>query len=150
MSPVNDDEFAMLSRHANRIVSHVFEIGFESLSDAEKIFFLVWIADGQINNGGFHSVCCESTGDYAYLFPNAYRAIGAESLAEIFEDLIVAFGNDGIPNDQPTRYRAHCELDDTAVLNIDVLDNRYFDGSHCIHPLLVRWVGQFNGSGEGA
>lgn len=150
MSSVSDDEFAMLSRQANRIVDQVSEMGFESLTDAEKIFFLVWVADGQINNGGFHSVCCESTGDYAYLFPNAYRAIGAETLAEVFEDLIIAFGDKGVPHDQPTRYKVHCELNDTAIREIDLLDNRYYDASNRIHPLLVRWVGQIEASGNHA
>ena len=150
MDSVDDDGFAILQSQANCIIDQVEKDGFESLSPDKAVFFLTWVADGEINNGGFHAICYNSTGDYGHLFADAYREIGACNKAKLFDEFLLAFGTEGMPTDQPTRFERHSALNDPQIQIIDALDEKYYQDSDPIDQLLLRWVKRFESSGKGA
>jgi hypothetical protein len=143
-------EWRLLQSEASRVVDSVDEHGLDHLTDDDKVYFLVWIADGEVNNGGMHAVCYNSTGNFLHLFPNAFLAIGAPKKAELFVRLSGAFGPGGRPRDQPTRYQVHCELPEEAVLSIDALDDEYYAIGEDLRELLYRWCCKGGTSGADA
>ena len=134
-----DSERQVVENTADRIVDREAEVGLDPLPEEERVFFLVWIADGEVGNGGMHAVCYNSTGDYLRSFPAAFRAIGAARKAELFEALIRIFGFHGPSSDHETRVRQHERLSEDAVEQIDALDDAYFSANEPIYPLLARW-----------
>lgn len=134
------DEYAFMNDCWSKIVTRFDEVGFDGLSDSERVYFLVQLADAEVNNGGFHAVCYNPTGEYGTRFADAYRAIGATEKAKLFDDLNAVFGRDGLPEDFSVREAAHSALSASETKTIDQLDSEYFDSSESIDDLLKNWV----------
>jgi hypothetical protein len=117
----------VLQATANRIIDQEAAGGLGSLPGEEQVFFLVWIADGEVGNGGMHAVCYNSTGNYLSRLPEAFRTIGAPRKAEAFERLIKAFGPGGPSPEHATRLEQHGALSDNVAAEIDRLDQLYFE-----------------------
>jgi hypothetical protein len=136
---VDSPEWRVLEKTADRLVELEERVGLEALPDEERVFFLVWIADGEVRNGGMHAVCYNSTGDYLRSFPEAFEAIGAPRKAELFVTLMRIFGFHGPSPDHEIRMKQHASLSDDAGAQIDALDDAYFSAPEPIDVLLARW-----------
>lgn len=119
-------EFPLMQAVAGRVVTREAAEGYDALSLDEQVYFLVWMADGEVNNGGMHAVCYNSTGDYLREFPEAFRAIGSPERAALFEALIELFGPDGPPRDHAGREEQHEAMSDEVHEQIDALDHAYY------------------------
>jgi len=135
---VDDPEF--MDNCWSRLVSRFEEVGFDGLTESERVYFLVQLADAEVNNGGFHAVCYNPTGEYGTRFVDAFRAIGATGKASLFDNLNSVFGADGLPEDFRVREAAHSALSKSESANIDELDTKYFDSDEQIDDLLRKWV----------
>jgi hypothetical protein len=132
-------EQKLLQTTANRIINRGFATDIADLPQEEQVFFLVWIAEGEVGNGGMHAVCYNSTGDYLRKIPDAFRAVGAIKKGVAFERLMMAFGPVEPSAIRSVRERQHEALSDEAVSQIDALDDLYFQTSEDIDLLLYQW-----------
>ena len=129
-------EWRLLQATANDVVERALSLGLHALSLDEQTFFLVWVADGEVGNGGMHAVCYNSTGDYLRKMPGAFVAIGALEKAKLFERLFSYFGPNGPSENHETRLKQHEALSVRAIADIDALDNLYFSNAEDLHTPL--------------
>jgi len=81
-------------------------LGFDGLTEAERVWIAVEDLQTDVNNGGFDQYFLNSSGDTAWFAPAALRTIGAPSMATIVERANAAFGPDGPPRDREQRQEA--------------------------------------------
>ena len=74
----------------------------EKLSSAEKVFYLVFQLEGEVNNGGFSQFLYNSSGDFSNETATALREIGAEKTAEICDIVLSEFGG-AVPQNRDER-----------------------------------------------
>lgn len=122
---LDSPEWSLLQATADRLIDRETRLGLGSLTADERTFFLVWIAESEVANGGMHAVCYNSTGNYIRLFPVAFRAIGAPTKAAAFERLAEVFGAAGPAIDHETRAEQHESLSEAKATSIGRLDRTY-------------------------
>lgn len=76
--PSDSATFEAVQRVADDVFRRANEVGFDRLRDEEQVFFCVWSAVGQIDNGGFYQFYYNSSGDWALESARAFEAIGAD------------------------------------------------------------------------
>lgn len=82
------------------------DVGFESLSEIDRILVVVWALEADVNNGGFHQYYFNSSGDTAQYAPTALRAVGAPIMGGIVENANSLFGPGGPPTSRDKRQQA--------------------------------------------
>jgi hypothetical protein len=137
---LESSEWRSLQATATKLVEKESRDGLSSLSELEKTFFLVWVADGEVGNGGMHAVCYNSTGDYLMHLPSAFRAIGAPVKAAAFDSLINAFGIEPPSPDHDIRLEQHSNLSARAEAAIDALDAVYYAAGEDVTDLLYSYA----------
>ncbi len=119
-------EWQLMQETANRVVSRALSTGIASLAPDERSYYLVWIAEGEVGNGGMHAVCYNSTGNHLLKMPHAFVALSAPKKAALFSRLISAFGSEAPSEVHEIRLRQHEALPERAVVEIDALDDAFF------------------------
>ena len=114
--------------------------GFDTLDEVERVTFCVWIAEGEVGNGGMHAVCYNSTGDYLRYFPEGFRAIGASKKAEYFQRLFLLFGENGPSRERAIREEEHAALAEESLDAIDALTDDYFSSGEDAIELLFAYL----------
>jgi len=119
-------EWQLMQKTANTLVTRALSSGIASLTPDERTFYLVWIAEGEVGNGGMHAVCYNSTGDHLPDLPNAFVALGAPKKAALFRRLIASFGHDPPSSDHEVRLKQHASLPESSVVEINSLDDAFY------------------------
>jgi hypothetical protein len=73
-----------------------------------------------------HAVCYNSTGNHLREMPGAFLALGAPKKAVLFKRLITSFGSEPPSEDHDIRLKQHEALPESAVIEIDSLDEAYW------------------------
>ena len=136
-------EFERLSRIVGALFDRVEQGGVASLSVAEQVVYHVWVATGQIDNGGFDLFFFNACGDFASETVEAFRAIGAARRAAAVAHAIALFGGDGPPRDRERRHRALDGLIDTLGDDaFDAVDREFYaaESSEEVDALLAAYV----------
>lgn len=58
----------------------------DSLTPAQRAFYVIWIIEKEVNNGGFNQFYFNSSGQLADLGEEAFRRIGAHQFSELIRD----------------------------------------------------------------
>ena len=74
----------------------------ENLSDAERVLYLTFQLEGEVNNGGFSQFLYNSSGDFANDSVAALHEIGADKTAEICTRVLSEFGG-AVPKNRDER-----------------------------------------------
>jgi hypothetical protein len=88
---------------AQKALDRLAKIGFEMLSEHEKILAAVWTFEAQVVNRGFAKYFSSAAGDMAAFAPTAFKIIGALRKAEIAAQANQVFGPAGPPSDRTIR-----------------------------------------------
>ena len=102
----------------DNLISQLCEYGerMESLSPAQRVFYLNQSLEREVNNGGFHQFFFNSSGDNADQTVDSLESIGALKTAELLRQAISKFPGGKVPAD----------ADERQVLMIDTLSNEAF------------------------
>lgn len=119
-------EWQLMQQTATALVTRAVANGVDSLTPDERTFFLVWIAEGEVGNGGMHAVCYNSTGNQLHELPSAFAAIGAPKKAALFKRLIAAFGRQPPSADHDVRLKQHEALPERSGIEISSLDDAFY------------------------
>ncbi len=133
-------EWDALQTFAQQVCDKAAESHLNQLNEFERVAFLVWIADGEVRNGGMHAICYNSTGDYLPYLPEAFRKIGANRKASLFERLSRVFGDRGPSTDHAIRIQEHASLPESSNDIIDSLDANYYSTNENIDELLFTYL----------
>jgi len=88
---------------SNLIYAREAALGFDALTEPERVVFCLDKLEQEINNGGFEQYFHNSSGDFAAVTPSALRAMGASQVASIVEKALELFPNSQPPIDQAQR-----------------------------------------------
>lgn len=122
-----------------KLVAKFERVGFEGLSESERVYLLVRIADAEVNRGGFHAICNSPIGEYGSRLAYAFAVIGATRKAGLFDELNRIFGDEGLPKGILKRQTVHSELSASNIEVIDTFGTRYLGDQNAIDILLQEW-----------
>lgn len=54
-----------------------------SLSKPQQVIYIIWLLEGEVNNGGFNQYYYNSSGQFAKLAPDALKLVGATQFAAL-------------------------------------------------------------------
>ena len=101
LNHVSDNDFAIAM--SNLVYAREASIGFDALTDPERVVFCLDKLEQEINNGGFEQYFHNLSGNIAAATPSALRAMGASQVASIVEKALELFPNSQPPTDQAQR-----------------------------------------------
>jgi uncharacterized protein DUF4375 len=113
------------------------DVGFDCLSEIERMLVAIWALEADVNNGGFHQYYFNSSGDTACYAPAALRAIGAPIMAGIVDKANSLFGPIGPPVSRDERQQALSALTEQMW---DDLDRQFYEYPEDISWLLEQFL----------
>ena len=125
---------------AQKALDRLAKVGFEMLTEHEKIVAVVWTFEAQVVNRGFVSYFSSSAGDMAFYAPTAFRTIGALRKAEIAAEANVVFGAGGPPRDRKARRELVHAFGATARRSLDALETRFYQSPEDVDDLLEVYI----------
>ena len=124
--------FALYSSLIDR-VCHAPE-GFESLSEAAKLYYALTLFRNEINNGGFHQFFFNSSGSYYDLIENGLGTFDDPQTRELLHRAKeVIFAEMPVPVDMEVRRE---RMRECAPSNLDELDQRFYSMPDTLTPKL--------------
>ena len=131
---------------AQRAMDHLAKVGFDRLSESERILATVWQFAAGVANHGFAGYYGSRRGDLAFHAPEALRAIGAGGLAGIAEEANAQFGPGGPSPDPKLRAEQLKQLGEPAFGAFGELEQRYFDAEESIDAHFEAWFERQRGA----
>ena len=124
-----------------RIADALFEaslVSWHSLTNAERIFLLIWELEADVNNGGFNQYFFNSAGDHALDVPAALRSVGASTTASIVDRALQTLAGD-FSADRSARQLV-LERIDPETEAFDSLDQEFYAYPDDLSSLLSAFV----------
>ena len=128
---------------AQRAMDHLAKVGFDRLSESERILATVWQFAAGVANHGFAGYYGSRRGDLAFHAPAALRAIGAAEMATLAAAANAQFGAAGPSPDPKARAEQIRQLDTAAEQAFAVLEERFFASDEDTDELLERWLARW-------
>jgi hypothetical protein len=125
---------------AQKAFDRLAKVGFEQLTETEKVLATVWTFAAEVANHGFVKYFSRAAGNTAFHAPAALTAIGAPGLAEIAAKANAVFGDGGPPADRDVRLGLVRALDDKARKSLETLETRYFESPEDVDELLEAYL----------
>ena len=127
-----------------KISDLVFErygkLGYEKLSQPEKVFVCVWDLESEVNNGGFDQYYFNSSGDHALDALESLNTIGAKHTADLVKQANTLFGAAGPSPDQEKREKQLDALSETATKKLVQIEREFFKYNDNLQELLTAYV----------
>ena len=117
-----------------------WNVAFEELSAAERVFRAIWDLESDVNNGGFDQYYRNSSGDTAYHAVEALNEIGARAAAGIVARANAAFPDASPPRDQGMREELVEEIEAGNEDCWDSLDDEFSRYPDDLTELLYEYV----------
>ena len=76
----------------DRVIEQAFSSGFASMTEQDRVFFLLWSYMAMVENGGFPAFFYNSTGEYYEETTGALRTVGLAEHALLLERAAVLNG----------------------------------------------------------
>ena len=134
------DDDTLMGNCWRGLVGKFDDVGFDGLSESERVYFLVRIVDAEVNNGGFHKVWKSPAGQYSSRFAYAFAVIGATGKADLMVELNGILSEMGQPSGILNREAAHSKLRVSDLEMIDALGASYLSDQNRVDQLLQEWV----------
>ncbi len=115
------------------------EVGFDHLTESERILATVWLFAAGVANHGFVGYYLSHRGDLAFHAPEALRAIGANELAKLAEEANAQFGPAGPSCEMKVRAEQVEQLAEESHRVFDELERRYFETEESIDAHFETW-----------
>lgn len=123
-----------------KVFARLEKVGFDGLTDAEKVFFCIWTLEGDVNNGGFDQYFFNSWSEYSIETVDAFEKIGASKTAAIIRRANSVFGSSGPAKDRQTRQKQLDSLPESAQEKLNGLDHEFYEYNEDIDKLLYEFV----------
>jgi hypothetical protein len=125
---------------AQRALDRLAKVGFEGLSDTERVLATVWLFDAKVANGGFAAYFSGPAGDLAFYAPRALTAIGADQMARIAARANGLFGPAGPPQGRDARRESVRGFSAAKGPEIDVLEALFYECPDDLDELLEAFL----------
>ena len=125
---------------AQRAMDHFEKVGFDRLSEPDRILATVWHFAAGVSNSGFSGYYVSRRADLAFYAPSALQKIGATELAAIATEANALFGADGPSPDHKVRAEQLRQLGEPGRCQFTALDGPLFGTEEDVDGLLETWV----------
>jgi hypothetical protein len=125
---------------AQKAFDRLAKVGFEKLTESEKILATVWTFAAEVANHGFVKYYSREAGDTAFYAPAALTRIGASDLAAIAAKANGVFGAAGPPEERQFRLGRVRALDEGARKSLEALETQFFDSPEDVDELLEAYL----------
>ena len=132
---------------AQKALDRLAKVGFEKLSEDEKISAAVWTFEAQIANRGLARYYSGPAGDMAFHVPAAFNAIGALQKAKIAAEANKVFGAGGPPGDRKTRRELVRAFGADATRSIDALEREFYESPEDADDLIEAYLNRKRSNG---
>lgn len=112
----------------------------EKLTDEQKLFYYNQCLEREINNGGFSQYFFNSSGDFAHKTVKSLQTIGANKTADILQKAIDQFPNSNVPENRTERQEILEQIQETAELIWEELDQKFFNYEDDLNTLNIEFV----------
>jgi hypothetical protein len=116
------------------------KLGYETLSQPERVFLCVWDLEDEVNNGGFDQYYFNSAGDHALDTVRALETIGAKRTAELVKTMNNLFGPAGPSPDRFKRQDQLSGLRSSTAKQMNDANNRFYKYEDNLEELLTAFV----------
>jgi hypothetical protein len=103
----------------------------------QRMLYVLSSVEGEINNGGFHQLFWNSTGEWTEEAIGYADELGADRAAELLRRAAGLVFPDGVPTDRAVR-QAH--LDGVDPSTFDAVEDAWFDELVTLDPFLRRYI----------
>lgn len=132
--------FVLYSSLVNQVCNEA--AGFESLNDAQKLYYALMLFQNEVNNGGFHQFFFNSSGAYYNLIETALVSFDEPQVFELLHQAKqIVFPGIDVPADKETRRNLmpHVEPGSSRpewANRLDELDRRFYSVPDTLTPKL--------------
>jgi hypothetical protein len=137
-----DNETHKIIALSEWVTAKIQQRGYNSLTEAEKTFNVVYWLEAEINNGGFNQYFFNSAGDYAQETVMALRRIGAHHTSEILLAAMGLFPGRAPSQDHYKRQEQVLSLGEQGEAAMEELDQEFYAYADPIGSLLIEYVRQ--------
>lgn len=137
-----DNETQMIITLSERMTVKIQQRGYDSLTEAEKTFNVVYWLEAEVNNGGFDQYFFNSAGDYAQDTVTALQRIGAHHTSEILLAAMGLFPGSTPSQDHCKRQEQLLSLREQDGVAMQGLDQEFYAYTDPIGSLLIEYVRQ--------
>jgi hypothetical protein len=116
------------------------QVGFDSLTELEKVLSAIWALEAEVNNGGFDQFFFNSAGDLAHYAPNALKQIGAFQMAELAERANSVFGPGGPPKNWEERRFLVRQFSEKEEKILDEVTSAFYKYPDNVQALVEQFV----------
>ena len=125
---------------AQKAFDRLTRVGFDELSDSEKILAAVWTFLSEVANGGFVRYFSSAAGDMAYFVPVALKTIGSVEIATIASEANKVFGTEGPPKDRKERKAQVQAFGDGIRTALTTLESQFYESEEDTDELLDQYL----------
>jgi len=112
----------------------------DKLTEQQKQFYYNQCLEREINNGGFNQYFFNSSGDFANKTVQSLQTIGANKTADILQKAIDQFPNSNVPEERTERQEILDQIQETADLVWEELDQKFFTYEDDLNTLNIEFV----------
>jgi len=134
-SPMTNTDLA-----AQRALDRLRQVGFEALTESERILAAVWTFESQVMNQGLAHYFARAPDALVRFAPVAFRSIGAQEFADLAEAAYRIFGDAGLSGDRPARRQQVRALSAEARMALTGLENRLYASAEDPDELLEAYL----------
>ena len=122
------------------ISTKIETVGYDNLSEQEKLIYCIWWLEGEVNNGGFHQFFSNSSGDYTNEILGFLITIQANHTAELLSQAsMVAFGGHA-PADQDIRVQLLEKNEEANIEKLNLLSTEFYKYKDDIAGLVNKYL----------
>ena len=142
----HDPFFALYSSLINQVCDKA--AGFESLNEAQKLYYALTLFQNEVNNGGFHQFFFNSSGSYYTLIETALVRFDEPKTFELLHQAKrIVFPESDVPVDKETRRNLmpHVEPGSSRpewANRLDELDRRFYSLPDTLTPKLKAFASE--------
>lgn len=129
-----------LFKISDQVFDRYSKLGYDKLTQPEKVFICVWGLDGEVNNGGFDQYYFNSSGDHALDVVASLKAIDARRTANLLRQANALFGKAGPPPNCFARQRQLDELGDAKKKTMKEIEEIFFKDEDKLEQLLEAYI----------
>lgn len=115
-------------------------VGFNNLTEPEKVFYCIYWLEGEVNNGGFNQYFFNSSGDFAQDTVTALREIGADFTADLLLQSFTVFPGNIPIRDRYKRQKVLLKIGEDKEEFLNELDEKFYAYTDPIGSLLVEYI----------
>jgi hypothetical protein len=101
---LNRSNLGLVTEVGSRLLDKSYGPGFAAMSRPEQNVYLVWVLQGEVNNGGLDQFFGNSSGNCALRTAIALDEIGMSGESKVYKEALALFPDAAPSEDRSTRY----------------------------------------------